>query len=69
MMHHVLKNEVMWWYYYVNGVNVPMTDIMTKCMISMSICESNISWYVYVLQKMLGEPNPCGIEISKGIWK
>ena len=37
-------------------MNVLMFDIMSKCMMSMSIYESNMSWYVYVLQKMLGEP-------------
>ena len=59
-----LSNEVM-----CKWVNVPMIDIVTECMMPASICESNMSWYVYVLQKMLGEPNPCGIGKSKGIKK
>ena len=50
-------------------VNVSMIDIVTKCMMSTSICESNMPWYAYILGKMLGEPNPCGIRISKGIQK
>jgi len=46
-------------------VNVSMIDIVTEYMMSMSICESNMSWYAYVLRKMLRKPNPCRIGISK----
>ena len=50
-------------------MNVLMIDIVMECMMSTSICEINMSWYAYVLQKMLGGPNSCGIGISKRIKK
>jgi len=50
-------------------LNVSMIDIVTECMMSTNICESNMPWYAFVLWKMLGEPNPRGIGIFKGIQK
>ena len=42
-------------------MNVVMIYIMIECMMSISICESNMSYYAYVLWNMLGEPIPKGI--------
>ena len=61
-----LMNKVMWWYYCENEWMWLILWLNAWCP---RVYVKVICYDVYLLWKMLGESNPFGIGISKGIWK